>query len=149
MLPAWKRHEPIVLATARALALRLPRSIAREDLAQVGRMALLAVAADAPLSYVRVRLRGAMLDFVRGEYPHAAIGPDAAALSVADHRAYAPHHSAALAMRGLAGREGAVMRLRYTEGLSQRAAGLRLGVSRDAVARSERSAIARLRKLHA
>lgn len=152
----------MVPAIALRVARRCPASIDVEDLAQTGRIALWQACEDADPAqapsfptYVKMRIRGAMLDAIRGQFREASRERDAVRI---DEASLSPHLQptaassqrdpfVARAVEQLGGRQAAVMGLRFYAGLSRVEAGARLGVSVSAVGRAEREAIATLRGL--
>jgi RNA polymerase sigma factor (sigma-70 family) len=157
-----------VPAIARRVASRAPASIGIEDLAQIGRAALWQeclsydpARGSTFRSYCKMRIRGSMLDWIRIDFPEASRerdalrfghGPDNADTCPDNKYLYVSGDLqrdpfVARAVDQLAGRQADVVCLRFVAGMSRSEAGERLGISRDAVGRAERGAIARLRGL--
>lgn len=144
---------------------RCPASIDIEDLEQIGRAALWAacVAFDPARrvtfpTYARMRICGAMLDFVREQFQEArreadAVRIDAGEVILLPGRGnkitgpVTPDPFVSRAVDRLGGRRAAVIGLRFYAGLTRVEAGARLGVSRKAVERAERASIRTLRTL--
>ncbi len=166
----YNRLAPLVPAIARRVKQRCPMSIDLEDLEQSGRAALWAVcvhfdpAREATFTqYAKMRIRGAMLDWIRGpEFREATRERDAIRIDMSQDVSsgqsgqcgilpgYLPKPCDPFISRAvdrLGGRQAAVMGLRFYAGLSRSETGERIGISCGAVARAERSAIQSLREL--
>jgi len=137
---------------------RRARGVSLEDLEQAGALGLLDAAShysperDATFpAYVRMRIRGAMLDSLRdrgwrgsvaleGDLVDEGIDPLTAAIE-GERRAAVERAVAALSAR-----QRVVVALRYRDGVSQRRAARELGISQAAVATLERRALDNLRR---
>ena len=143
---------------ARSILRRLPVSIDREDLEQVGRLALAELRRDYDAGrgetfafYARMRVRGAMLDSIRGKPYQEAIrerdavrdGDELSASSVkpVNDDPWLHRH-----VDSLPARQAKVVELRYFHDLTQRETAGRLGCSRTTVEREEHLALATLRQ---
>ncbi|HEX4138382.1 MAG TPA: sigma-70 family RNA polymerase sigma factor [Bryobacteraceae bacterium] len=144
-------------AIARRVKRRCPMTVETEDLEQVGRGALWQVCA-ALESYAKMRIRGAMLDSIRGtEFREAARERDAVRTdelhsdppsgsgSATSWRPEAADPFLTRAIARLGGRQADVIELRFRMGCSRPEAGERIGISPHAVGRAERAAIKALR----
>jgi RNA polymerase sigma factor (sigma-70 family) len=142
---------PIAAAIARRV-----RGVSLDDLEQAGALGLIDAASHySPdrestfAAYVRMRVRGAMLDSLDGrwrtdvtldgELIDGGTDPLAACIE-AEQRA-----ALELGIARLSARQRAVMALRYRAGVSQRRAAAELGISQAAVCAVERRALANLR----
>lgn len=150
-------------AIAGSLSRRCPRSVSfdAEDLAQIGRSALWKACAAYDESraatfrvYVRSRIRGAMLDWIRGrQYREAEReqraerfdDPDSNLQPMAAVSARDPFVARAVASLG--GRQAAVLGLRFHAELTRREVADRLGITPWEVGASERAAIKSLRQI--
>lgn len=157
-LSLYAQFEVLVLPIARSIASRLPSTFDIADLEQIGRIALLeACRKHDPerditfLIYLRQRIRGAMLDAVRGapyrEATHevlqtAGLEPKAAVTKTVP----ISDPFVARSVDALPPRQRKVLDLRFCEGLSQNETAAALGVSRRTARREEASAIAELRR---
>jgi RNA polymerase sigma factor (sigma-70 family) len=148
------RCDPLVRAVAAQVRAACPPSIAREDLEQIGRMALFRRFRDLPaeerndsVAYVRGILRNAMWGAIRGpEFRWGVTARDAWPL---------PERGTADPIRDPFVREAAgrlpaiarrVLELRYRDDLDQGQVAARMGISRHSVRRAEASGIAELRR---
>jgi|HubBroStandDraft_2_1064218.scaffolds.fasta_scaffold24305_9 RNA polymerase sigma factor (sigma-70 family) len=151
-------HAPLVVAIARGLARTLPRSIDVEDLAQIGRIALWQACAGADPEraatfgvYVRQRIRGAMLDAVRGKAYHEALreataerldtGQPVPTITNDSHA----DPFVARAVAALPARQRIVLTSRFAAGMSHAETAAALGVSHGTTRRDEALAIGKLR----
>jgi RNA polymerase sigma factor for flagellar operon FliA len=157
----------MVPSIARRVKKSVPASIDLEELEQTGRCALWIACIEFDESkretftaYARMRMRGAMLDFVRAQYSEAAreqtaVRIDDPLFASGGHQPVAlgqrsgtvPDPFLARAVSELGGRHAAVMGLRFYSGLTRIETGERLGISPASVARAERSSIRVLRTL--
>jgi RNA polymerase sigma factor (sigma-70 family) len=152
----YNRHSPAVPAIARSIARRLPHGIGAEDLAQIGRIALWQACeaydethAATFRIYLRQRIRGAMLDAVRGREYREAQREDAAereGLEAISQKSDNPDPFIARAVDELPARQRAVIRLRYRDQRSRSDTAQRLGISPATAGRDEAAAIAALRE---
>lgn len=89
-------HERLIEPIARMLANRLPTHFDVQDLIQIGRLALLQASErydsnpEGFISYAKFRIRGAMLDFVRDNYPVRAVAEEPAAAPQNDDKTESP-----------------------------------------------------------
>lgn len=156
-LSLYAQFEVLVLPIARSIASRLPSTFDIADLEQIGRIALLeACRKHDPerditfLIYLRQRIRGAMLDHVRGapyrEAGHAQLDMEweSPFLPRTEEKSSDPFLSRSV--DALPPRQRKVLDLRFCEGLSQNETAAALGVSRRTARREEASAIAELRR---
>lgn len=163
----YERFVRLVRPIAHRLASALHGLADEEDLAQTGRLALAEAcrAADAERNatfgiYVRSRIRGAMLDSVRGpEYREAlrearAVRRDGA---VPERTALRPGDTAILPdpwlrdrlrrrLAALPAAQARVMACRYLADLTQSETAAALGITKGTAAGRERAALARLRR---
>jgi RNA polymerase sigma factor (sigma-70 family) len=151
------RLELMIPAMARSISRRLPQSIEVEDLEQSGRLALAELCRDYDCGrgetfeiYARMRVRGAMLDSIRGrEYREASIERDAVREGPDTLRRHSDESSTdpwlGRHVDALPARQARVVELRYFSDLTQREAAGRLGCSRTTVEREEHLALAALR----
>lgn len=142
---------------AAALARRLP-GVSLDDLIQAGALGLLDAASrytpersETFGAYVRLRIRGAMLDALEDLVP-AGVSMDGINAAT-DCRGLIEGvdrkqrwRAIEAALRVLSERQRWTVTLRYIDGLTQREAALALGVTKAAVARLEARAVARLRR---
>ncbi len=153
-MAAWcAQYESLIRAIARGLARQY--SASTEDLEQEGYAALLAVTGrlrpETAEAYVRVRVRGAMLDSLArelrqrhedlsedGEFPSPLPSPEEAA------EAAERTGRLAAAVDQLPARQRTVVRLRLRED-TQTEVGRELGIAQPAVSQLERRAVRRLR----
>lgn len=155
-------HLDLVKPLAAALARRLPPCFDKDDLAQVGVVALIEAAAKAASlqgdhrrQYLKCRIRGAMLDAVkRGAYreaQHVALAEvDAVSTEVSPEALAGKAEMAemlAAARAKLTARQQQVIRHRFDGDLTQRETGLQLGgIRQPSVMQHERRALERLRQ---
>lgn len=149
----------MVPAIARGVQSKCPASIDTEDLEQVGRTALWVACSGFSESrlvtfqtYSRMRIRGAMLDFVRAQFEEAKRERDAVRIDEGKHNPITmplllPDPFIASAVQRLGGRHAAVIGLRFYSGLTRMETAGRLGISPASVARAERASIRVLRTL--
>lgn len=151
----------MVSAIARRVKSKCPASIDTEDLEQVGRTALWVACSGFEEQravtfrlYAKMRIRGAMLDFVRSQFEEAKRERDAIRIDEVVQN-FVPAQTPAVicdpfvaaAVDRLGGRHAAVIGLRFYSGLTRVETGRRLGISAASVARAERSSIRVLRTL--
>lgn len=153
-------HFHLIEPIAQRLRSSLPASIRTEDLEQEGALGLLAAAErfDAGrgvpfAAYARLRIRGAMLDWVRQQWrPALTLEIEA---DPVDRRARADEQviefQAAAAVQRAIGemispRQRELLELRLA-GLTQRDAGRRMGISQEGARQLELRAVKRIRKL--
>ena len=152
-MAAWcAQYESLIRAIARGLARQY--SASTEDLEQEGYAALLAIGTLRPETaeaYVRVRVRGAMLDSLARELRqrHEDLSEDgdfSSPLPSPEEAAEAAERTGRLAaaVDQLPARQRAVVRLRLREG-TQSQVGRELGIAQPAVSQLERRAVRRLR----
>lgn len=140
----------LIRPIARQLKASIPPSFPSADLEQIGALGLIEAAA-AFESYARQKIRGAMLDSLRGEWPEGtrealpshydapdpAPSPEALVIQV---EASAQLHAA---IASLSQPEAEVLTIRFSK--SQRQTAKELGVSQNAVHKREKSAVRKLR----
>jgi RNA polymerase sigma factor (sigma-70 family) len=156
----------MVPAIARRVKRKVPASIDLEELEQTGRCALWIACSSFDESrgetfqqYARMRMMGAMLDFVRAQYREAKResesiridDPFFASGGMLQHplgqRDPVNDPFLARAVSELGGRHAAVMGLRFYSGCTRIETGRRLGISARSVARAELASIRVLRTL--
>ena len=154
-----EEHRRLAVAIAASFHQRFPGRFDLDDLVQIGGLALLSAAArydpgrGIPFqAYARHRIRGAILDALGGRGPDPADdGEDIADSSVPDLDEVIElrqrREALKAAIEALTPRQARIIHLRYSEGLTQAAAGERLGGISQAGARElELRAIERLRR---
>lgn len=164
-LDLYERYAALVPAIARSVKMRVPASIDTEDLEQIGRLALAQACerfdperAAAFPSYIKMRVRGAMIDAIRGrEFREASRERDAVRLDAKPPigmrerpvaaAAADPYLEKTLAreLQLLPARQASLIDLRYRQELSQSQAAARLGISKSQVAREESAALKAMR----
>jgi RNA polymerase sigma factor for flagellar operon FliA len=140
---------PIARSISRAASVQI------DDLEQEGMLALIAAAAkwdaeraDTFPAYARIRIRGAMLDFLRGvpggggELHEDQVADNVVSIDTAMCRREEGQH----AVQNLTDRQRAVIDFRYKDGLTQVATGKLLGISQEAVRRLEGRAVKSMKK---
>jgi RNA polymerase sigma factor (sigma-70 family) len=151
----------MIPALAHAVSRVTPDSIEIEDLEQIGHAALWIACERYDVSraatfrnYCRLRIKGAMIDAVRGrEFREAsrerdAVRIDSKVVAINELRTKAmptfePGLDRAIAV--LPARQAQVIQMRYREDLSQEETAARLGISRTSVCRDEQTALAAMR----
>ncbi len=154
-----EQHRRLAAAIAASFHRRFPSRFELDDLVQIGVLALLGAAARYDpgrgasfATYARHRIRGAILNALGGAGPDPGGDgediPDSSAPSIEDLIELGEQRQALkAAIERLPPRQASVIKLRYGEGLTQAAAGERLGGISQAGARElELRAIGRLRR---
>lgn len=153
----YEQYEPMVASIARSVRASLPRSVEVEDLAQIGRFALWRACESADperagsfLVYACVRIRGAMLDSIRGREYREAQREACAARSEPDRagsqKRDIPDPFLSRAVAALRPSQRVVLEMRFSEQRSQSETAAALGVSRRTVRREEASGLGELRR---
>lgn len=126
-----------------------------DDLEQEGMLALLAAAekwdperSETFPAYVRLRVRGAMIDFLRGGTGEQQLVEETApaAQVVSIDTAISRQESGQKGEKNLTQRQRLVIHYRYKQGLTQVETGRRLGISQEAVRRLEGRAVRSMKK---
>jgi RNA polymerase sigma-70 factor, ECF subfamily len=126
-----------------------------DDLEQEGMLALLAAAekwdparAETFGAYVKIRVRGAMIDYLRGAdgtqelVEETTPATNVVSIDTAVSRRETGEH----AVKNLTDRQQQVIEFRYRQGLTQVETGRRLGISQEAVRRLEGRAVVSMKK---
>lgn len=163
---SYRLYEHMVRPLASQLKRRLPLHVDVEDLRQIGYTALwqLCVGShfdrlqNGALTFVRMRIRGAMLDSVRrGKYHEANREVNAIRIDEPDTMSVLTYEDPVpdpfldrLLARSIAGLTGShqkeLMRLRFVEDLTRPEAAAKMGISYVNSVHVERAALAKLRR---